>query len=311
MKRILFLLIVGVLIVGCSKDEHDFDPHDYELLKEYNLLNTFDDINNVHISGNFGADISYYDDAYPFICFSGKLKNSSKIGLIIFNHLTKEKPIDIILYENDQYTVNIPYKGEENVTISYVYCENIIQNGNIFVIYIHTKGVKKISPTVAISSSEYNTYNYIFIRNNNVVKSIDTKTYSGLINWGQNFILHNDDWYLYSPSGEIITKVDNNRLWHYVAANSLEINSLEILNDFEGIMLHNGSILRVDLRKYDTIWDTSIDLSKLDRPQINETKLISKTDTHFTYELHYTEYSGNKGVIKFKVNIETGEIEYL
>ena len=307
MKRILYLLIVGVLIVGCSKNEPDFDFHNYELLKEYNLLNTFDDINNVYISGNFETGVSYYIGDDPFICLSGKLKNSSKIGLIIFNHLTKEKLINIILYENDQYTVNIPYKGEENVTISYVNCENIIQNGNTFVIYIHTQGKKKISPTEAILSSEYDTYEYVFIRNNNIVRSIDIQGFNRgfLFNWGQNFILNNDDLYLYNPSGEVITKVNSN-LWSYGTP-----NSLEILNDFEGILLHNEFILRVDIRKYDAIWYTGIDLSKLDRPQINETKLISKTDTHFTYEISYTEYSGNKGVIKFKVNIETGEIEYL
>src|SRR5690554_5296756 len=133
MRKVLYLLIITLLAIGCSKNEPD-DSYNYQLLKEYGLLNKFN-LDNLLIHQLNDSTIS----------FSGKLKDSPKIDLVVFNSTTKNKLIDITPYESDQLIIDKPYGGKVTVTIYSVICTQLIQNGNTTMIYIETPGTRIIS----------------------------------------------------------------------------------------------------------------------------------------------------------------------
>lgn len=308
MKKVLYLLIV-ILSISCSKNEEppieevvcESCEETEELLKEYKIENMFADLSNFHFQT--------VNDSTVF--FSGRLKDSQKFGFIGFNSDTKEKLFDLITFEYTSITKDLAYGEKVQFDVS-----RIIVFG-----YTENSSKSKVLFLGVSDGTISNSVGYIYFINNNKVSkiinpSIDNANNSNpeIIVWNQNFLIGSkylDIVTLYSPSGEVIIK-------GLSVIFIFEVYSFDPLNDFEAIIINNSShstlpcyISKLNLREDGYIWSNELDLSKLDRPQITDKKLISKTDTHFTYEISYTEYSGNKGVIKFKVNIETGEIEYL
>src|SRR5690554_6074896 len=321
MKKLLFTVLIVALIVGCSKDDN---PEELltadgfkieELFKEYNLLNKFDNIEKV--------SIGRYDDIY--ISFSGKLKNSDKIGVVVSDTITKKKLVDFVPFDNNNLSFDLPYGEKKSVTVKELYVEIYSPNGDGNAVLSIL-----VNPLEEMTIPRY----YCFIKDNKLVNKIGTLVYdpkytekASIIKWRENFLIilpytYSDYSPLCNSSGEIIEKLKVTSADRLIKL--LEnLSQDEIINDYEAIALLSGSpfctLCRMDLRKLhhdsfdynNMMWYTEIDLSKLDRPQFNNKKILERTENHLTYELSYTEYSGNKITIKFKVNIETGEIEYL
>ena len=85
MKNILYLFIFIFFIFGCSKKDDSIEEpieepiektYQYEMLEKYDLLKTFEVIDDVQIQDQLNDSL---------IAFSGILKNKSKIGFIVFN----------------------------------------------------------------------------------------------------------------------------------------------------------------------------------------------------------------------------------
>lgn len=309
MKKVLYLLTIVLSVVGCSKETDSFDP----ILVEYGLQNKFDNTENIKTEAMWDS----------LIYFTGKLKNSDNIGLVVSDMKTKNKLIDIIPFVNNEFNIYQPYEGEVTVKVENIQLYRVIQN--------------TISNLAVISTNGYNNSSRVehsfFIKDNKVINSFSNinscVSSEQMFKWGNNFILFNcvdrRGYFLFDPSGNVITEViygrenygtdyDFGKYHNSLLTNIYYTN--EVLNDYEGVYvrlssLYGNGVGRIDLRENRIIWSTSLNTSNLNNPKFNETKSISKTHTHFTYEISYTEYSGNKGVIKFKVNIETGEIEYL
>lgn len=310
MKKILFTLLIVVLVVSCSKNEPEpeelktSDPYPEltKLLKEYNLSDKFDNIEKIKIR---------YNDS--FISFSGQLKNSPKIGLVISDTIIKKKFIDIVPFEDNKLTMDKPYEGKVIVTVEEYSAEKVLHTGNDAVLSI------LINISNSINIPRY----YCFIKDGKLVNKIGYYTFDpytekgNIIKWRDNYIITGSPYQRYTSLlcnsfGEIITNIKYSEFEFGYTSSFDNILQDEILNDFEAITLSVGDyIRRIDLREKEPLWSLRIDMNKLNYPQINETKFIEKNATHFTYEIYYTEYSGNKGTLKFKVNIETGEIEYL
>lgn len=294
MKRISSILLITIIISGCSKNDtiptnanlSPINPIEI-ILREYNLSNKFHNTNNI--------SIREFSDS--LISFGGKLKDSPKIGLVIFNSKTKSKLIELIPFEDTKVTLEKPYI---TVILNYIYCSKLLQNSNTTV--INVTGYENMFSLDGVSY-------YIFIKDHKIIKSTDM-TYGCdgiIIGWKQNFIINNcDGVYQFNSSDEVITRINYNRFNNKIEHMSQD----EILNDFEGIWVYGYSIKRIDLREENPIWTSYIDTSKLNQPQIDSIKFIEKTENQFTYEYSYTEYSGTKGKIKVKVDIDTGEIKY-
>jgi hypothetical protein len=309
MKKIILFLAV-LLAVGCSKKENgdDYIVHtlEYNLLKGFDLLDRFHNIDNITI-GTLNDTIIY---------FSGRLKGAQEIGLIVFNDKTKTKLADIIPLKENTITIDKPYGEKEVVEIRGCRVGIFLENETILLLVSIAHDV------------EYAKY-WCFIKNGELIK-IDTFLPKSISSskpkarkWRNNFLiqlnnatedpyLNHEEVILCSPFGEKIIDVT----CFYLS----KLFESEIIGDFESISVGFGRTIRydycaiierLDLRKEYPVWRGEIDLSKLDRPRIDGKTLIEKTDAHFTYEINYTEYSGSKGVIKFKVNIETGNVEYL
>lgn len=315
MRKVLYLLIV-ILFISCSKSDEIIDD---PLFVEYGLQDKFNNTENVIVNELLDS----------LIFFSGKLRNSDKIGLVVSDAKTKNKLIDIVPFDNNQLEIYQPYEGNTTVTIESIICYQAVQNATTITVFIKTTGYNSNSSI----STPIDTYHYLFIKDNKIVKIHNVNNSSGdypIMKWGQNFLLYmfteyNKGYFLFSPLGEIITEVIYGRErygteYDFGTYDNYALNNLyqgDVINDFEAICVDILNIYgayninRMDLRKRSYIWDTPIDISKLDRPQFNDKKIISKSINHFTYELSYTEYSGNKGIMRFKVNLETGEVEYL
>lgn len=294
MKRIILLFVwVLIFMPGCSDSEQE-NSYQRQILEEYNILDKFD------------LDKVAIENKDSIVTFSGKLKNKDEIGLVIFDVKTKKKLIDIIPFENNKFTIDIPYNGESTFTVAYIYCDNLIQNGNITVVHAQT-GVYNSDPH---SISAGGTSHYFFVKDgHNMVKAINMSgDYLGgfILNWREDFILnYKGDLTLFTSSGTIISKVN------FGFDEIIRISKDEILNDYEGVYTNGIVVSRINIKEGIALWNTGLNLNTEGRPRIDNTKLIEKTDTHFTYEVSYTEYSGKKGTIKFKVDIETGVVEYL
>lgn len=301
MKKKYFLLCILLSLLSCSNDEPEYifssdDPRINYLIHEGGVKNIFGDLRTIHD----------YNDSLVF--FSGMLKDMQRSGFIGFNLNTKNKLFDLIVYEN--ITLNLGY-GETTTSNVYnpslvSYTENLNSNvlyltaningtpGNVgFVYFINDNSIKKI-----IYPSSENCYN------------LGLKVY----NWKQNFLIINDasndfsfiENYLYNQTGEVVSVVKR-------ILNNTIPDRIDVINDFDAIVINSNNISKIDLREDYPVWQTTLYIypPHLNSPKYDDFKLASKTDTHFTYGLHYTEYSGNKGVLKFIVNIETGEVEYL
>lgn len=307
MKKTIYILLAALFIVGCSKSNPEpeslistGDPRIDYFLNEGKLDNIF-------------KDLPYFIPVNDsLIVFSGQLKNSQKFGFIGFNLNTKEKLFDLITFEHTSIKIDLPYGETKTINVREIYVVGFFENNNSKVIDLKVGGDGYSDPVGYI----------YFIKDNKVINIINPSISNGynrcinVVNWNQNFLLRLNRGCGTIPEGEdvviLYTPLGNKIIGSEFDNNFPNTTSLyEILNDFEAITLSESYIKRIDLRKLEPIWDSYLDLSILDRPQIDSTKLIEKSNTHFTYELSYTEYSGTKGIIKFKVNIKTGEIEYL
>lgn len=310
MKNILYLFIFIFFIFGCSKKDDSIEEpiektYQYEMLEKYDLLKTFEVIDDVQIQDQLNDSL---------IAFSGILKNKSKTGLIVFNKNSNKKIIDILPFQISQHTFDKPYGEKITVTLDNLgYC-NLLQNGNTTVIFL------SINSTDQKNKLGYNLMQYLFVKDNKIINSTDIINYScyknGLIlQWKTNFILtvceenvYQTRAFLFNPLGEMITNVYNT---HYIQT----IYQNEILTDEEYVFFNYSEGLGHYISRVNLVgnikWTTILKTNKLDRPRFDNRKIVSKSDTNFTYELYYTEYNGSKGVIKFKINIETGDIEYI
>lgn len=312
MKRIFYLLIACLLFIGCSEKEEINEPIErdwqYLLLEQYGLLNTFDyeDTQNLSIIDNLNDSL---------ICISGKLKSKDDLGLAIFNKKNNKKIVDIIPFKQYQYTIEKPYGEKGTLTLRQISNFNLMQYGDYIVLYIAVEAIED-------NSNGSTLYEYLFIKDNKIINTTELEkrscVYVGeeILQWKSSFIIslcpsntYDGSQFLFSPNGELISKVYNgNRI--------KELHQDEIVTDDEYIYFNYTEytglyIARCNLLGHQ-IWLSEIkDTKKLDRPRFDNRKIVSKTDTHFTYELYYTEYNGNKGILKFKINIETGDIEYI
>jgi hypothetical protein len=304
-KTILFLAVL--LAVGCSKKENGddyvediiFSSPIKEKLKEFNLLGRFDETK--HIGGGILSDTLMY--------FTGTLKDAREMGFIILNSNTKEIIADIVSFSENKITVNRPYGEKEDVIINASYCSKFAQNGDASLACVVGYDIKNSIP----ATGSPRVTRYIFIKNGNKINYFDENCI-GMVSWWYNFVVAVDgnDVRIYNKDGERVTP-EIKLFWN---SDISAIKQNEIISDYEAIHFDDKDVRRIEVRRIDLrkdreVWMTKIDLSKLGRPRIDSKTLIEKTDTHFTYEINYTEYSGNKGVIKFKVNIETGNVEYL
>jgi hypothetical protein len=309
MKRIILFLAV-LLAVGCSKkegiieDEVEGEVWCVKMLKEYGLDNMFDySMYNDRLS--YASPVKIFNDS--IIIFGGNLIGRDKVGMIGFNSNTKEKIFDLVIF--DDVEINKPYGEKVVVSIDLIGAEKLIDNGvGKYALLLNASG-----------SPERITYLFV-IGEGKIIEKYEIPNTQGAAQvekWGRNFIFLFRDMddrssFIYHPSGDT-TELSG------VTLGNIPLSSIsedEILNDFEAIFITGNVVKKIDLRRIDggnlrELWLSMIDLSKLDRPRIDSKALIEKTDTHFTYEINYTEYSGSKGVIKFKVNIETGNVEYL
>lgn len=297
MKKIIYFLLTVLFIVGCSKDEPE----------PKNSISTGDPridqlINGGKLDNVFVEDYPYFRTVNDsIIFFSGQLKNSQKSGFIGFNLNTKEKLFDLIQFEHTSITIDLAYGEKETITVN----DNISVN-----YYINNKYNSQIVDLKVNGNNRSVGYLY-FIKDmkvTNIINPSDSNGYNNLneiILWGKNFItrsFHRN--ILYNPTGNKLIDINFDFDLYTIFQN-------ETINDFEAIAMTKYDIIRIDLRKKQHLWLTKLDISKLNQPRFDDRKLISKTDTHFTYEISYTEYNGNKGILKFKINIETGDIEYI
>lgn len=290
MKKTIYVLLAALLIVSCSKNEETIlRGLQYEQLKKFDLQKKFDDIDKV--------SISELNDSLIF--FGGRLKNSSKISLSIYNSNTKIKLFEITPFESDKLTTDIPYQGKTEWPINYIRLDGFAKNKNAFVIGIVVSKNKLLTS----SPNELAQSNLIFINNGEVIKSIklDSWSYYGnIINWGENFIFNQ---LLYKPSGEVLAelKYDINLMAHLVVT----------LNDYEAILINSFTISKIDLREKNPLWTSNIDTNNFNDPRFDGVNLVSNTTDYLSFEIHFTEYSGTKNSIKFKINTSNGDIKYL
>ena len=323
MKKVLYLLIVILLAVGCSKDDPvepypderhtvDVPEEDNEELpeepKEDPLTQFFEEYG---LSNKFEKpfeDVRMQNLNDSLIYFTGKLKDSDNIGLVISHKNTKKKLIDIVPYENNTVMVDKPYEGRTSVEINDIYCLHFYQTEDFIFIHILGSG-----------DEETSVYSDVFINNNRIINSTNIYGHfvlTDIIEWKQNLmILYGQIGYLYSATGELLIKTNSPYIYTLK-----HLSQDEILSDYEVIIIqlsnHRIYSTKIDLRDESVTfwWYSAIEFDKsnqLNEPRIDEKKLIERTDTHISFEISYTEISGTKGKFKIKVNIETGEMEYL
>ena len=289
------------------------EPHPQEdLIRMYGVENIFYylDENRKHL-----FRIKEYESSST-ISFSGTLKSSGKFGLILFDSNTKERLCDPIEFE-ETITVDKGYGIKETLDIIQV----------LDITNIHSFGDSNNSIIIALKAygvfyDHYGVQHIYFINDKKVTRVIeptpdnDYNRYISIKNWGQNAIIRIGKYplnaTLYSPLGETKTEVIYSEYGSLLGAG--------VLNDFEAIGLNqvypydkrSYEIKKIDLREQTPLWSTRISLTaELDRPRIEDPQIIEKTHTHLTYGFSYVEYSGNKGIIMYKVNIENGEVVHL
>lgn len=320
MKKIVFIFIITLVIAGCSSDDKEpllENTVSYAFglshkLQEYNVEKKFSDNSQVFI-GTYGDSL---------IFFSGQLKESSEIGIVIFNTKTKKLLVDIVPNKDSQIVIDKPY-GEKEILLIKAYSPNaFLDNGSIFI---------SLRPIITKNeSTKYGDLSLLCFIQDTKLKNKTIHYYSSGYSysprarqWSDSFLiqlsntnadpsLKTNEVSLYNSLGEKILEV--------IYPNTDDIFECEIINDFEGISTEYGitvlyeyafSITRFKLDEENSIWHNSFDLSELDRPRIDNTKILSKSESFYIYEISYTEYSGNKGIITLKVDIEKGDINSL
>lgn len=294
-KKLFYFLFVVLLAITCSKNDEREEitmPDDpiQMLMQELKFdLNTFK-----------SPLLDGLNDSLFFI--SGPLKDSQKYGFIGFNINTKKKLFNLIQFEPTTITIDLPYGESNTFNLEYILVDGYSENNNSKVVYLKAGG------------SFYDQVGYIYFINDNkainvINPSADNEYIKSLniISWNHNYLfaIGTDNLSYYSSTGDKIIPVE--LLRNYININGHYDN----INDFEAISFLGDIIQRIDLRVKYPLWSKSIEIGNINNPRIDNIKLTSKTNSYYTYEFYYTEFSGNKGVIKFRVNIETGEIEYL
>lgn len=173
--------MIAVFITGCSKNENEIDEYKnltesqkeiYNLLKEYKLLNKFEELDNIFTWNNNDS-----------IWFVGKLKDLPKIGLNIFNSKTKEELINIIPFENNEITIERSYGEKVTLTLKYLTPYNYIQNGETLIIPLYAEG------------NGVSIMRFLFVNNNKIINYADipdyyyNSPYFPVYNWGKNVVL--------------------------------------------------------------------------------------------------------------------------
>lgn len=293
MKKIGLIFIAALFFVsGCSNKDAPYT-------EEVTMESLYDkDLREYGMQDEFKEDVVSYEMMDSLICFAGEDKESSNKRVVIFNSKTKKLLIDIVPFKEKSIVLEKPYGEKVSITLSRVIIDGFIKNSNTTVFR-----------AVGMSDDALGrVYRFILISDGARIKDIDAGNEQGslMINWGSSFILSSlHGVSLFDSSGNIIGPIN------FRDAGSLSGWRIDgLIGDHVGI-LSQYTVQRVDLRKENPEWSVKPDLSEIDRPRIDDNKLIEKTDIHFTYEISYTEYSGDKGKVKFKINIDTGEIEYL
>src|SRR5690554_3363662 len=294
MKKIYFILVVFIAF-GCSKNEESVNRISTGNAKVDDLLYEI----RTEIDKSFGENLHhwYVTDDTTKIFLSGKINNSSGLGIIGFNIHTKKKLFDLIQFEHSAITIELPYGESKTYNINQIIVDGYIENNTSMVI------------TLKVGGGYYDPVRYIYFINDNIITEVNPSADNWynrcvkLVNWNQNYLLINspnslgypvpDQHVLYSSLGEkIIT----------AKYNGSNLTKFDEINDYEAIVFGDGnSIRRIDLQNPEYKWWTQYELNNLDHPRIDEIKLESKNGSYFTYVIYYTEFTGSNGILKFKL----------
>ncbi len=107
--------------------------------------------------------------------------------------------------------------------------------------------------------------------------------------------------YIYKFSGELL----------YSSESSYSFSEVETINYEESISFSKDDYMfsRVNYKSNETVWSFVSPLKDISGNPRVDSWSISKAGLFWTYTIKYTLYSGEKGELKVKINIESGEYE--